>query len=57
MMYKTLHGKLKTEQNEHHLKPVVNSSAPEVLLVPASLVTPVMLLTWTSSDIETVLNT
>ena len=40
MMYKTLHGKLKTEQNEHHLK----SSAPEVLLVPAPLVTTVMLL-------------
>jgi hypothetical protein len=44
MMYKTLHGKLKTEQNEHHLKSRVNSSAPEVLLVPAPLVTTVMLL-------------
>jgi hypothetical protein len=29
MIYKTLHRKLKIEQREPHLKPVVNSGAPE----------------------------
>jgi len=50
---KTLHKKLKIEQDESHKKPRVNLGAPEGLAVPASLVTPVMLLLndITSSDI------
>jgi hypothetical protein len=36
MIYKTLHTKLKIEQHERYLKLGMNSSAPEVLTVPAS---------------------
>ena len=36
--------KLKTEQDEPHLKPGVNSGAPEEYTVPAPLVTPVVII-------------
>ena len=49
MIYKTLTANyilrnLKTEQHEPHLKPLVNSGAPEVVAVPTPLMTPVVLL-------------
>ena len=44
MIYKALHRKLKIEQYKPHYKQGVNSGAPEWLAVPASHVTPVMLL-------------
>ena len=39
----TLHRTLKTERHESHLKPGLNSGAPEELVVPAPHVTPVVL--------------
>ena len=50
MIYKTLHRKIKTEQQEHQYKPVVNSSTQEGLSVPVPLVTPVMLLLHDTSE-------
>jgi hypothetical protein len=44
MMYKAIRRKLKIEQHETHLKPWLNSCAPEGLVAPAPLVTPVLLL-------------
>jgi hypothetical protein len=38
-IYKTLYGKLKIKQHEPHLKPAVNSGAPEGPTVPAPYVT------------------
>ena len=43
-IYKTLHRILGFEQNEFHNKPVINTGAPEGWVVPAPIVTPVMLL-------------
>jgi len=43
-IYETLHIKLKIEKYKPHLKLGVKSGAPEGLVVPASLVTPVVLL-------------
>jgi len=37
-----IHINLKTEQREPHLKPGVNSGAPEGLTVPGPLVAPVV---------------
>ena len=39
-----IHIKLKIEQHEPHKKPEVNSGAPEGLAVPATLVTPVVII-------------
>jgi hypothetical protein len=59
MIYKTLHRKRKFEHHEPHLKPRMNSGAPEGLAVPAPQVTLVRLLlsTLTASDTEIVLDT
>jgi hypothetical protein len=47
MIYKTLHRKLKTEQQEPHWKPRVNSGAPEGYAVMAPLVaTEIMIYEW-----------
>ena len=44
MIYKALHRKLKIKQHESHKKSGLKSSAPEELVVPASLATPALLL-------------
>ena len=44
MLYKTLHRKLRIDEATPLLKPGVNSGAPEGFVIPASLITPVVLL-------------
>jgi hypothetical protein len=44
MVYKALHRKLKIKQHESHKKSGLKASAPEELVVPASLATPALLL-------------
>ena len=43
MIYKILHRKLKFEHHEPHKHLKMNSDAPEVIEVPATLRTPVVL--------------
>jgi hypothetical protein len=44
VIYKALHRKLKIQQHGPHLKPKVNSGAPEGLAIPATHVDPFLLL-------------
>jgi hypothetical protein len=47
----SIHIKLKIEQHEHHLNPVVNAGGLEGLEVPAPHLTPVVLLSYDTNII------